>query len=70
MSEFQRAMESFETQLVRGVLIQAKGNSCQAAKIAGLHRNTFGRKVRKYKINIQECREIARAQQPMSERGR
>jgi len=62
LSQFDHEMRKFEAALVRGILIQAAGNICQAARLAGMHRNTFGRKVYAHKIDIRECRRIAKQQ--------
>ena len=62
LSKFDCEMQKFEAALVRGILIQAAGNISQAARLAGMHRNTFGRKVYAHKIDVRECRQIAKEQ--------
>jgi transcriptional regulator with PAS, ATPase and Fis domain len=39
---FKRLMES---EYIREALSRSDGNQCKAAKLAGLHRNTLGRRV-------------------------
>lgn len=59
---FENEMKKFEHALVRGFLIRGEGNICKAAKLAGMHRNTFSRKVTSYSIDKRECRRIAKEQ--------
>ena len=47
---FDDAQREFERVFLTRVLAKANYNVCKAAKMTGLHRNTFSRKMAAYKI--------------------
>lgn len=48
---FPDAVSEFEKRYIQKVLEDHQGNRSQAAKALGIHRNTLGRKVEKYKLD-------------------
>lgn len=58
---YKTAMLIAKRQYALDVLAQAKGNQCEAARIAGVHRNTFDRiiestGIRKITIRMMKCK--------------
>ncbi len=48
---FEEAVAEFEKRFIKRVLDRANGNQSRAAQILGIHRNTLGRKIGRYKLD-------------------
>ncbi len=46
------AVDTFRLLWVRGALIRNKGNQCRVASVAGMHRNTLGRMIKRVGIGL------------------
>jgi DNA-binding NtrC family response regulator len=48
------AVELLEKNMIARTLERAGGNRCEASKTLGIHRNTLGKKMKQYKIELKK----------------
>ena len=54
---FSVAHKELERGWIISVLKHCKGNACRAARILGQHRNTIGRKIKEFEIDLEGIRD-------------
>jgi DNA-binding protein Fis len=47
----EEALAEFEKKFIKAVIENAKGNQSRAARLLGIHRNTLGRKIERFRLD-------------------